>query len=75
MRAFGAVVFGVWRRTDSCALFSNKVYAVRPGPFACRARRSQLYALKGENIMQVVVVRSPKALRGILKLLFKIKDA
>ena len=30
--------------------------------------------MKGEHWMQIVVIRSPKALRGLLKLLFKIKD-
>jgi hypothetical protein len=33
-----------------------------------------LLSLKGVEEMQVVVIRSPKALRGVLKLLFKIKD-
>ena len=74
MHAHGITVLGVWRRTDLGALFSNKVHAVRSGAFAGCARRSQLHALKGENYMQVVVIRSPKALRSILKLLFKIRE-
>ena len=75
MRAIGVVVFGLWRGADTRALLSDKVYALCACSFAGRARRPQLYALKGENHVQVVVIRSPKALRGILKRLFKIKDA
>ena len=75
MRAIRVVVFGVWRGADTRALFSDKVYALCACSFAGRARRSQLHALKGENHVQVVVIRSPKALRGILKRLFKMKDA
>ena len=54
-------------------MLSNEVYAVYAGVFAGHTRRSLLRAIGGK-IMQIVVLRSPKALRGLLKLLFKIKD-
>ena len=71
----GSGLFGFWRGAAAGALFSDKVYAGFVGAAACNPRRFGLSALKGEARMQVVVIRSPKALRGLLKLLFKMKDS
>ena len=54
-------------------MLPDQVYAVYAGASAGRTRRDLLFAIR-RMLVQIVVIRSPKALRGFLKLLFKIKD-
>jgi len=71
----GPSFFRVRRWADTGFVLPDKIYAFCDGASACCARHSDVHSLKGETYMQVVVVRSPKALRGILKMLFKIKES
>lgn len=61
-------------RNDCCGDFSlyncDSYYCC--GYDTCRPEPLQIL-MKGDSLMKIVVVRSPKALRGILKLLFGIK--
>lgn len=74
-RCVGILILRVWGRADSCFMLSNQVYAVHACAVARCAWNPFFFSLKGESYMQVVVIRSPKALRGLLKLLFKMKES
>lgn len=64
----------ICNRNDCCGAFS--LYYCDSycccGFDSCRSEPLQILK-KGDSLMKIVVVRSPKALRGILKLLFGIK--
>jgi len=64
----------VCNRNDCCGDFSlyNCYSNYCCGRYSCRSEPLQILK-KGDSLMKIVVVRSPKALRGILKLLFGIK--
>ena len=64
---------GAGRGHPHCRHFSRGGAAVPGGVFADRVRLRLLQALERSCHMNIVVWKSPKALRGILRRLFKIK--
>ena len=67
--AFGAGFLLSLCFPDKFILFVMALMLVILGVFSCQKR-----GYGGMCRMKIVVVKSPKALRGILKLIFKIKD-
>lgn len=63
----------ICNRNDCCSIVSLYIccYDNCCSLDSCRSEPLQIL-MKGDSLMKIVVVRSPKALRGILKFLFGI---
>lgn len=70
---FGNLRSGAGGRHFDRRYFSHRVFNVSGGVFTDRMRLCLLPALERRRNMNIVVWKSPKALRGILRKLFHVK--